>query len=69
MGDPAPNEAGVQAEQPQEVKESNGAGVHAAQPQVTATVQQPAIPQVSMANYQVPPPANLVSNPKNGHDG
>ena len=38
MGDPVLNKARVQAEQPQEVEESNGAGVHAAQPQVAVTV-------------------------------
>ena len=43
MGDQGVDEAGIQAEQPQVVEESNKAGAHAAQPaaqpEVTAAVQ------------------------------
>ena len=59
MGEPEANKAGVQAEQPQVVEESNGAGAQNSQPQVAATIQ-----QISVANYQVPPPEKLNFKPE-----
>ena len=56
MGHQAPNEAGIQAEQPQVAEEPNEAGAHPAQPQVAAPVQQPMVEQIPVASHQVPPP-------------
>jgi len=60
MGDQGVDEAGIQAEQPQVVEESNKAGAHpaqpAAQPEVTAAVQQPMVQQIPTASCQVPTP-------------
>ena len=59
MGEPPANEAGVPAEQPQVVEESNGASAQNAHPQVAATMQ-----QISVANYQVPPPEKFSFKPE-----
>ena len=68
MGDQGPNEAGIQAEEPQVVEEPNKAGIHLAQqntqPQVATVVQQPVVQQIHMASYQVPPPEKLNYKPE-----
>ena len=63
MADQGQHEAGIQAEQPEVVEESNK-GTHPAQPQVTAAVQQPVIQQIPMASYQVPPPEKFNFKPE-----
>ena len=67
MADQGQHEAGIQAEQPEIVEESNE-GAHpaqpAAQPQVAAAVQQPVIQQISMASYQVPSPEKVNFKPE-----
>ena len=59
MREPQANEVGVPAEQPQVVEESNGTGAQIAHPQVAATMR-----QISVANYQVPPPEKFSFKPE-----
>ena len=63
MSDQGQHEAGIQAEQPEVVEESNE-GAHPSQPQVSAAVKQPVILQISMASYQVPSPEKFNFKPE-----